>query len=123
MAAFAPIYLASLEAVSRVNSNYIRGALTLGATRREVFFKVVLPASLPEIFVGVRTASSVAYTTLVSAEMVAATAGLGWLVLDAYKYLKTDVVLVGIIIMGLTGLVLDQALALVEKKFIFWKGK
>lgn len=123
LAAFAPIYLSSAAAVSRVSPSYIRGAQTFGATRWQIFKTVVFPASLPEIFVGIRTAVGVAYTTLVSAEMVAARAGIGWMVLDAYKYLKTDVVFVGIIIMGLSGLLIDALLRLVEKKFIFWTGK
>lgn len=123
IASFAPIFVSSISAVTRVNSNYILSAETFGATKWQVFRKVVLPASLPEVFVGLRTAVSVTYTTLVSAEMIAATAGIGWMVLDAYKYLKTEVVFVGIIIMGLTGLLLDFLLTKIESKYIFWNGK
>lgn len=123
LASFAPIYLSSAAAVSRVSDSYIKSAQTFGATKWQIFRTVVFPASLPEIFVGIRTAVGVAYTTLVSAEMVAARAGIGWMVLDAYKYLKTDVVFVGIIIMGISGLLIDYLLGLIEKKFIFWTGK
>ena len=123
VASFAPIFVSSISAVSRVNKNFILSAETFGASNWQVFEKVILPASLPEVFVGLRTAVSVTYTTLVSAEMIAATAGIGWMVLDAYKYLKTEVVFVGIIIMGLTGLLLDYILTRIEKKYIFWNGK
>jgi len=123
IAAFMPIYISSLSAVTRVNENFIMSAKTLGANSKQTFFKVILPASLPEVFVGIRTAVSIAYTTLVSAEMIAATAGIGWMVLDAYKYLKTEVVFVGIIIMGLTGILLDYTLTLIERKIVFWNGK
>ncbi|MGI6508547.1 MAG: ABC transporter permease [Saccharofermentanales bacterium] len=123
IAAFAPVFVSSASAVSRVNSTYILSAKSFGATTRQIFFKVILPATLPEIFVGIRTAVAVAYTTLVSAEMIAATAGIGWMVLDAYKYLKTDVVFVGIVVMGLTGMALDAILRGIEKRFIFWGGK
>ncbi|MEL5721717.1 MAG: ABC transporter permease [Treponemataceae bacterium] len=123
IAAFIPIFVSGVYSVSRVNENYILTAKTFGASNRQIFFKVILPAALPEVFVGIRTAVSVAYTTLVSAEMIAATAGIGWMVLDAYKYLKTETVFVGIIIMGLTGILLDYILTLIEKKFIFWNGK
>jgi taurine transport system permease protein len=82
-----------------------------------------LPASAPDIFTGLRTAIGVAYTTLVSAEMVAATSGIGWMVIDASKYLKSDVMFVGIIIMGLTGLLIDFILKRIESKLVFWKGK
>lgn len=123
LAAFAPIYLACLSAVGSVKSIYILHARSMGASERQIFFKVVLPASLPQIFVGIRTAFGFAYTTLVSAEMVAATAGIGWMVLDASKYLKSDVIFVGIIVMGLTGLLINYGLIFIEDRIVFWKGK
>ena len=64
-----------------------------------------------------------AYTTLVAAEMTAATSGIGWMVIDASRYLKSDVMFVGIIIMGITGILMDSGLLYLENKFIFWKGK
>ena len=64
----------------------------------------------------------VAYTTLVSAEMIAATSGLGWMVIDASRYLKSSVIFVGIIIMGISGVLIDQGLKVLEKKIVFWKG-
>ena len=123
LASFAPIYISSVSAVSRVNDAYIMGAQSFGASNRQIFFTVILPSAFPEIFVGIRTAFGVAYTTLVSAEMIAATAGIGWMVIDAYKYLKMDVVFVGIIIMGITGILMDSILSYIERKFIFWNGK
>ncbi|MEG0256068.1 ABC transporter permease [Vagococcus sp.] len=123
LAAFAPIYLACVSAVSKVNPDFIGSAESLGASKKDVFFTIVLPACLPDIFTGLRVAVGVAYTTLVSAEMVAATSGIGWMVIDASKYLKSDVMFVGIIIMGLTGLLIDFCLRKIENKVVFWKGK
>lgn len=123
LAAFAPIYLAGVSAVAAVPEDYIRSAQSLGASSRQVFFRIVLPASLPQIFTGTRTAFGFAYTTLVASEMVAATSGMGWMVLDASKYLKSDVVVVGIIIMGLTGVVIDYAFKRLEQRVVFWKGR
>ncbi len=123
LAAFAPIYLACVSAVSKVDPDFIISAHSLGASKKDVFFTIVLPASAPDIFTGLRTAIGVAYTTLVSAEMVAATSGIGWMVIDASKYLKSDVMFVGIIIMGLTGLLFDFILKRIESKLVFWKGK
>lgn len=122
LAAFAPIYIACVSAVRKLNMDYILSAESLGADKRKVFFKVVLPACLPEIFTGIRTAVGVSYTTLVSAEMVAATSGIGWMVLDAANFLKSDVIFVGIIIMGITGILIDVILRILEKKIVFWKG-
>jgi taurine transport system permease protein len=122
LAGFAPIYIACVSAVTKINEDYILSAKSLGADRKKVFFKIVLPACLPEIFTGIRTAMGVAYTTLVSAEMVAATSGIGWMVIDASNYLKSDVIFVGILIMGLTGIIIDFGLRYLEKKIVFWKG-
>lgn len=120
LASFAPIYVAAVAAVGRVDQAYILGAQTFGASQGQIFRTVVLPGTLPEVFVGIRTAVGVAYTTLVSAEMIAARAGIGWMVFDAYKYFKTDVVFVGIIIMGLSGILIDRLLGAVESRLVFW---
>lgn len=123
LAAFAPLYVASASAVDTVNDTYILSARSLGASSWQVFFSVILPACLPQIFTGLRTAVGVAYTTLVAAEMVAATSGIGWMVIDASRYLKSDVMFVGIILMGITGILLDRMIVLLEKGIVFWKGK
>ncbi|HLV09384.1 MAG TPA: ABC transporter permease subunit [Halanaerobiales bacterium] len=123
LAAFAPIYIACVSAVSGINKDYILSAKSLGANQKKVFFRIVLPACLPEIFTGIRTAFGVAYTTLVSAEMIAATSGIGWMVLDAANFLKSEVIFIGIFIMGLTGIMINAGLRLLEKKIVFWKGK
>lgn len=122
LAAFAPIYIACVSAVTKINQDYILSAESLGASHKKIFFYIVLPASMPEIFTGLRTAVGVAYTTLVASEMVAATSGIGWMVIDASRYLKSDVMFVGIIIMGITGIFIDIALRFLEKKLVYWKG-
>lgn len=122
LAGFAPIYIACVAAVTRINKDYILSAKSLGADKRQVFFKIVLPACLPEIFTGVRTAVGVSYTTLVSAEMVAATSGIGWMVFDASNFLKSDVIVVGILVMGFTGIIIDFGLRYLESRMVYWKG-
>lgn len=122
LAGFAPIYIACVSAVRKLNQDFVLSAKSMGASQKDVFLKIVLPASLPEIFTGIRTAFGVAYTTLVSAEMVAATSGIGWMVLDASNFLKSEVIFVGIIIMGITGVIIDAGLRFLERKLIFWKG-
>lgn len=123
LAGFAPVYISCVSGVIRIREDYINGACTLGAGKWQIFFYVVFPAALPDVFTGLRTALGVEYTTLVAAEMVAATAGMGWLVLDASNYLRSDTVFMGVIIMGITGILLDKLIRLLEKHMIHWKGK
>lgn len=123
LACFAPIYIQCASAVMRVKNDYVNSALTLGANQKQIFMKVIFPSCLPDIFVGIRTALGVGYTTLVSAEMVAASSGIGWLVLDASNYLRCDIIFMGIIIMGITGLILNGLILFIEDKAVPWKGK
>jgi taurine transport system permease protein len=122
LAAFAPIYVSCSSAIPKVNRRYIDTARSLGASAGQVFFLVSFPAVLPDVFTGIRTAVGVAYTTLVAAEMVAAVSGIGWLVLDASRYLRSDIIFLGILIMGITGIALDRLIRCVEKAVVFWKG-
>jgi taurine transport system permease protein len=69
-----------------------------------------------------RTAMGVAYGTLVAAEMVAAISGIGWMVLDASKFLRSDVIFLGILIMGITGILIDQAFRLWERRVLRWRA-
>ena len=113
----------SRELYNKVKKDYVLGAQTLGANARQIFIYVIFPAVLPDIFTGLRTSLGVEYTTLVAAEMVAAVSGIGWMVLDASNYLRSDIMFFGIILMGITGIVLDQILKLVEHYMVHWKGK
>ena len=123
LAGFAPVYIACVSGVVRIREDYINGAKTLGASNRQIFFYVVFPAALSDIFTGVRTALGVEYTTLVAAEMVAAVSGIGWLVLDASNYLRSDIIFFGVILMGITGILLDQIIRFAERTIVHWKGK
>ncbi|WP_368490890.1 ABC transporter permease [Clostridium sp. BJN0013] len=123
LAAFPPIYLSCASGVKGIRKDYINGAYTLGASKIQTFLHVILPTCLPSIFTGLRTSMGFAYTTLVAAEMVAAVSGIGWMVLDASKFLRSDIIFVGIIIMGVTGILLDKIIRLIEIKFVPWEGK
>lgn len=123
LAALPPIYLSCFDAVIKIDEELVRSASSLGASRRQVFFHIIFPSALPDIFTGIRSATGVAYTTIVSAEMIAASAGIGWMIIDASHYLKSDVMFVGIIVLGITGLLLDWLIKLTENRFIHWRGK
>lgn len=123
LACFAPVYIACSSSVIKIEPNYLNNAVILGANKWQVFKTVIFPFTLPDMFVGFRTSLGMGYTTLVSAEMVAARNGIGWMVLDASNYLRSDIIFMCIIIMGGTGILLDGVIVMIEKIAIPWKGK
>lgn len=122
LAAFPPLCVSAAQAVKSVDPVLIRAAHTLGGNSTQVFLHVVLPGCLPSIFTGLRIAVGVTYSVLVAAEMVAASSGVGWMVLDAGKFLRSDVIFVGIIVMGITGLLLDRVVRKLEKLATPWQS-
>lgn len=123
LSAFAPIFIQTVFGTQQVPKDRINGAKSLGAGRATIFFKVLLPSALPDILTGLRTAIGVAYATLVAAEMVASASGIAWMVLDASKYIKYDVVYFGIIIMGAIAIAIDVLIRLIIKKVTPWQEK
>ncbi|MBC2582341.1 ABC transporter permease [Clostridium sp. DJ247] len=123
LSAFAPIFIASMSGVKSVREDFINGAYTLGAGKGQTFIHVIFPASLPYVFTGLRTSMASAYGTLVAAEMVAGVTGIGWMVSDASRFLRTDIIFMGIIVMGITSVILDRTIRRVESKVVPWKGK
>jgi taurine transport system permease protein len=123
LAAFPPLSVSAMAGVRGVSQERIQGAQSLGAGRWQVFRYVVFPSCLPDIFTGMRVSIAFTYTTLVAAEMVAATSGVGWMVLDASKFLRSDVIFVGNIVMGVTGIALDRLIRVAERRLVPWKGR
>ena len=83
----------------------------------------ILPAALPEILTGMRIAVGFGWTTLVAAELVAATVGLGQLVMNASNFLRTDIVLMGILVIGIVAWVFDLGMRGIERYLVPWKGR
>jgi taurine transport system permease protein len=84
---------------------------------------VVLPAAMPEILVGMRVSIGFGWSTLVAAEMVAANVGLGQMVLNASNFLRTDIVVMGIIVIGVVAYMFDLLMRWIEDKLVPWKGR
>lgn len=122
MAIFAPLAIATASGVRRVDPNRIRAAQSLGATRDHIAWLVVFPSALPDILTGLRIALGVGWSTLVAAELVAATRGLGFMVQSASQMLVTDVVVAGILVIAVIALVLELGLRWVERRFAGWAG-
>ncbi|HEY9647590.1 MAG TPA: ABC transporter permease subunit [Chroococcidiopsis sp.] len=123
LAGFAPLYIAAVSGVKRIPRDRLNAARSLGASPWQVFRYVIFPSTLPDLFTGLRTATGFMYTTLVAAEIVAAVSGLGWMVLDASKFLRSDVVFVGILIMGVLAIALDLVIRGLQYYQVPWSGK
>ena len=122
ISSFLSIVVGAAAAVLGVSQARLRAAQTLGANRRQLFLYVVLPNALPELFTSVRLSIGIGWTSLIAAEMVAASSGLGWMVINAGSYLRTDVVLLGIVLLGLTGYFFDWSLVRLQRRFAPWAG-
>jgi taurine transport system permease protein len=123
LAIFAPMALSARAGVRSVAIEQIHAAYSMGASKVQIIRNVILPAALPEILTGMRIGIGFGWTTLVAAEMVAATAGLGYMVLSAAEFLNTDVVFLGILIIGAIAFVFDLGMRWLERNLVPWKGK
>lgn len=123
LAMFAPVCLSAQAGVRSIPLERIYAGLSLGATRFQLFRAIVLPSALPEILTGIRIAVGVGWSTLVAAELVAATRGVGYLIMSASHFLATDAVFVGIAIIALLAFAFSAGLRLLERRLVPWKGR
>ncbi len=115
--------IASRSGVSGVKISKVHAAYSLGANKRQIMRYVIVPNSLPEIFTGARVAMGVCWGTVVAAELVAAEKGAGKMIVTASKFQNTDIVIMGIILIGIIGFSIDMLMRWAEKFLVPWKGK
>lgn len=123
MAMFAPIVISAQAGVRSVSLERINAALSVGANRFQLIREIVLPSALPEILTGIRIAFAVGWSTLVAAELIAATRGIGHFVMSASQFLATDFVFVGIGMIAICAFAFSLAMRLVERWLVPWKGQ
>ncbi|HEY3309095.1 MAG TPA: ABC transporter permease [Desulfuromonadaceae bacterium] len=114
LAAFYPILLSTVAAVRNVPPLYLKVANNFGASRTKIFRDVIIPAAFPQITVGMHIAIGSAWVFLVAGEMLGVRSGLGYLIIDSRNNLRTDLVIVGIILIGLSGLIIDRIMGIAE---------
>jgi taurine transport system permease protein len=119
----APMVLGARAGVKSAAIEQIHAAYSFGATRWQVIRLVVLPAAMPEIFTAMRVGIGFGWTTLVAAEMVAATSGLGYMVLSASRFLQTPIVIMGIVVIAAIAYAFDHLIRFVERRVVPWKGR
>ena len=121
---FFVIIVSVIEGVYNFDAVYLRVARNLNASRRQIFFHVLLPGILPFILEGNRQAIATAFRIVVSAEMIAAQAGLGFLIMNSAIFYRTDRVIVGIIVLDVLGMLFDRLLIYITRNyFLKYKGK
>jgi len=115
--------IAARSGVSGVRISKVHAAYSLGASKWQILKNVIVPNSLPDIFTGARVAMGVCWGTVVAAELVAAQKGAGKMIIEASKFSLTDIVIVGILLIGVVGFGIDILMRKLENYLIPWKGK
>ncbi len=120
-AAFFPIFTTTAEGMKFVDPLLLRAAASLGASRRDLFRYVVLPAALPAIITGLRLAFALSFFVIVAAEFIAADSGLGYLINDARTFFLVSQMLLGAAVIGIIGFVFNWALRRLEARLLRWR--
>jgi taurine transport system permease protein len=123
IAMLAPIVISTASGVRGVDQDRVNAARSLGATRGQLLRHVVLPSTLPAILTGIRIALGAGWSTLVAAELVAASRGLGFMIQSAAQFLVTDVVLMGILVIAAVAFALEALLRWIERRLVPWAGR
>jgi ABC-type nitrate/sulfonate/bicarbonate transport system permease component len=109
-----------IAGVKQVDVDYVRAAKTLATNRKQMFYRVILPASLPRIFSGMKVALGMAFLVIVAVEMIGTIEGLGALIQQSRTFYRSDMAMVGMIFMGIFGFALSKGLDWLEKLLLPW---
>lgn len=123
MAALYYVVLNACAGVHSVPQDLVSAGRNLGLTPVQLFRHVVFPAALPHVMTGVKTATAIAWAIVVAAELIAAQAGLGFMVMDATTFFRVPDVYVGILIIGLIGVALEAVTRALERSLLHWQGR
>ena len=117
---FFPVYINTLHGIRTVDPQLIEMGRIYGMSRRELFTRVIFPGALPSIFVGLRFALGIMWLTLIVAETIAASSGLGYMAMQAREFMQIDVVVLSILIYALLGKLADSLSRLLERLTLSW---
>jgi sulfonate transport system permease protein len=116
-----PIYMTLFAGIRGVDPKLIEAGRVFGLDRRGIIWTVILPGALPSALVGLRYALGTAWLSLVVAEQINATAGIGYLINDARDFLRTDIIVVGLLVYALLGLLADLLVRAFERRALAWR--
>ena len=117
---FTNVTLNAYTGAQRVDPTLIGCAKMLGTSDRDIFLRVVLPSSLPQIFAGMQVALSTAWMAVLAAEMIGAQEGCGWIILRGSDTTNIPLVLVGMVVIGVVGLLLATIMRMAERRLCSW---
>lgn len=123
LSAFLYIVLNTFSGVKTIPTGLIQAGQNLGASKIQLLRTVIFPAAVPSIMIGLKSGLAISWAIVVAAELMAAQEGLGYMISDASTFFRMPVVYVGIILIGVIGLLLENIIALIEKKSCHWAGK
>jgi sulfonate transport system permease protein len=117
---FWPVLLNSIHGIRGTDPKFLEVARILGKSRWTILSKVIFPSALPSIFTGLRIGVGIAWTSVIGAELIAASSGVGYLIMYARELSQPDVMLVGVFSIGIVGLSIDFLLRRVERRVLRW---
>jgi len=122
LASFLPLTVTAMNAVRNVSAVHLNAGRNFGLSQRQLILKVLYPAAMPQLIVGLRITLGISWLVVVAAEMIAVNSGLGFLIIDARNAgNRYDLVIGGMVMIGLIGLILDMLMRSLEKlKFLKW---
>ena len=119
---FWPVLLSAIQGVRSTDPKYLEVARVLEKDARTILFKVIIPSALPSIFTGLRVGMGIAWASVVGAELIAASSGIGFMIMYAREVSQPDVMLVGVLAIGLTGLLIDFLLLQLQRRLLQWNN-
>jgi taurine transport system permease protein len=121
MGSFAPALLYVIDATQNIDPLFVRAARNLGANRWQVMREVILPGCMPQILSGMKVILGLSWTCVISAELVAAQQGLGFMIMNGKEFFQTDTVVLGMVLISITVIVTDAVFRIVERGVLSWQ--
>jgi len=122
LTAFPIMASSAMAGVWTTKPQRIQAARSLGASDAQIFRHVIFPSALPMVFTGGRIALAAAFSTVVAAELMAATDGLGWMVFSASRFLRNDIIIIDILVLGVIGMALNKLILMMDGAIVHWRG-
>ncbi|MFZ5780179.1 MAG: ABC transporter permease [Pseudomonadota bacterium] len=120
LASFLTCIVSTVTGIKQVPRVFVEAGQTLGAGQTRLFLTIAIPSALPYIFAGLRVVLAASWTTLVAAELVAAQDGLGWMLQNGRRFLRTDVVMAGVVVIGVLAFSMDRVLRYLQRRWTRW---